>query len=400
MFTNLRYSNNLTKVFVLTLLSLLVAMSQPTSYAGELVGWGYNYAGVTDVPEGDDFVAISAAAYHNLALRADGTVVAWGADYYGEGVVPDGLTDVVAIAAGTYHNLAVRADGTVVAWGRNQYGETTVPDGLSDVVAVAAKDGWGSLALKADGSMVAWGGYTMTPTGNDFVAITAGGYVMLGLRADGSLEDTYPYYVTPEGESLSILHPEGNDFVAIAAAYSHVLAAKADGTVVAWGVNTYGETVVPDGLSDVVAVAAGGSGPWGGGHSLALKADGTVVGWGYNVDGQTVVPARNDFVGIAAGTFHSLAIIDTSVEAKLENLINDVEAINFENGISNSLIKKLDNALAACLAENADQRQDAINKMEAFINSVEAQQGKKISDADADYLVAAAEAIILQLLEI
>src|SRR5512140_3211399 len=40
--------------------------------------------------------------------------------------------------------------------------------------------------------------------------------------------------------------------------------------VIGWGDNTYGQITVPDGLSNVVAIAAGTY------HSLALKADGTV----------------------------------------------------------------------------------------------------------------------------
>ena len=36
----------------------------------------------------------------------------------------------------------------------------------------------------------------------------------------------------------------------------------------------------------------------------------------------------------------------------------------------------------------------AINSLEAFINAVEAQRGTKIAEADADDLVAAAQAII------
>ena len=34
-----------------------------------------------------------------------------------------GLSSVVAIAAGIDHNLAVKSDGTVWAWGRNSYGQ-------------------------------------------------------------------------------------------------------------------------------------------------------------------------------------------------------------------------------------------------------------------------------------
>ncbi|MCZ7638223.1 MAG: hypothetical protein M5U12_20590 [Verrucomicrobia bacterium] len=33
-------------------------------------------------------------------MRADGTVVAWGSDTFGQSSLPTGLSDVVAIAAG------------------------------------------------------------------------------------------------------------------------------------------------------------------------------------------------------------------------------------------------------------------------------------------------------------
>jgi hypothetical protein len=45
---------------------------------------------------------------------------------------------VTAIAAGTNHSLALKSDGTVVAWGDNDSGQATVPAGLSGVVAIAA----------------------------------------------------------------------------------------------------------------------------------------------------------------------------------------------------------------------------------------------------------------------
>jgi len=57
----------------------------------------------------------------------------------------------------------------------------------------------------------------------------------------------------------------------------------------------------PDG-SDFVAIAAGGY------HSLALKSDGSIVGWGYNGSGRATPPDGNKFVAIAAGRYHSLAL--------------------------------------------------------------------------------------------
>ncbi len=49
------------------------------------------------------------------------------------------------------------------------------------------------------------------------------------------------------------------------------VALQASGTITVWGDNTYGETNVPPGLSDVMAIAAGGY------HGLALQSNGTVV---------------------------------------------------------------------------------------------------------------------------
>ena len=62
---------------------------------------------------------------------------------------------MTAIAAGNGHTVALKSDGTVVAWGYNFYGQTTVPPGLSGVTAIAA--GYHTVALKSDGTVVAWG---------------------------------------------------------------------------------------------------------------------------------------------------------------------------------------------------------------------------------------------------
>jgi len=45
-----------------------------------------------------------------------GTVVAWGYNNYDQTTVPFGLSGVTAIAGGGYHTVALKSDGTVVAW--------------------------------------------------------------------------------------------------------------------------------------------------------------------------------------------------------------------------------------------------------------------------------------------
>jgi alpha-tubulin suppressor-like RCC1 family protein len=58
----------------------------------------------------------------------------------------------------------------------------------------------------------------------------------------------------------------------------------ADSTVVGWGDNGAGQTTVPTGLKNVVAISAGYA------HSAALLKDGTVVVWGDNSAAQATVP--------------------------------------------------------------------------------------------------------------
>jgi hypothetical protein len=192
--------------------------------------------------------AIAAGGSHTVALKNDGTVVAWGSNYSGQTNVPAGLTGVTAIAAGGSHTVALKNDGTVVAWGGNYFGQTNVPAGLSGVTAIVAGD-YHTLALKSDGSAVGWGwnfyGQTKVPPGlSDVTAIAAGGVISMALKNDGA--------------------------------------------AMAWGFAGASPIAAQ---SAVVAIAAGsgewsGEGDYYGGHTVALKNDGTVVAWGLNNIGQ------------------------------------------------------------------------------------------------------------------
>ena len=73
------------------------------------------------------------------------------------------------------------------------------------------------------------------------------------------------------------------------------------GSLVAWGINLYGVCDVLSG-NDYVAIAAGHN------HSLALRSDGSLVAWGWNYHGQCDVPSGNDYVAIDASAHHSLAL--------------------------------------------------------------------------------------------
>jgi hypothetical protein len=88
-----------------------------------------------------------------------------------------------------------------------------------------------------------------------------------------------------------------------------------------------------------------------------------------------------------------VGISQTPAEA-IQDLVELVAAINLKQGIANSLDSKLDAAFQAVDDLNQNNDVAAINSLQAFINSVEAQRGVSLTDTDADILIAAARQII------
>jgi alpha-tubulin suppressor-like RCC1 family protein len=161
-----------------------------------------------DVPA----VAVSASPHHTVVLRADGGVVAFGADFHGETQVPAELqpatagggggsggtgsqTTAVAVAAGYNHSLALTSSGRVVSFGL--LGDDTVPDAArAGVTAIAAGDGF-SAAIQSNGSLLVWATnanaslpvLTMMPdfSSKRVTAIAAGQCHMLAVLSDGDV---------------------------------------------------------------------------------------------------------------------------------------------------------------------------------------------------------------------
>jgi WD40 repeat protein len=78
----------------------------------------------------------------------------------------------------------------------------------------------------------------------------------------------------------------------------------------------------------------------------------------------------------------------------IDDLIEIVESMNLQNGVDNSLDSKLENAKDALDSLKANEGQTVINKLNAFINEVEAQRDKKLTDDQADILVEVCQWII------
>ncbi len=133
-------------------------------------------------------VAISAGSEHDLLLKSDGTVSAWGLNQDLQTDVPDSLSNVVKIAAGGYHSIVLTSNGTVFAWGRDNSGQSEVPPGVSNLLAIAAGCQH-NVGLMSNGTLVAWGdnghGQTLFPAGtSNVLAVAAGQFDSLALIGD------------------------------------------------------------------------------------------------------------------------------------------------------------------------------------------------------------------------
>ena len=125
---------------------------------GAVLAWGWGFTGPVPVRAQSGVMAIAAGGGHTVALKNDGSLVAWGNNSDGQTTIPIAAqTGVTAIAAGDSHTVALKNDGSVVAWGLNDHGQTRVPVAAQSGVTAIAAGGYHTVALKNDGSVVAWG---------------------------------------------------------------------------------------------------------------------------------------------------------------------------------------------------------------------------------------------------
>ena len=332
---------------------------------GTVWTWGHNTSGQLgigisgdanfrtfpqQIPNLNNIIQVSGGGAHSLALRSDGTVWAWGDNFFGQlgngsfgrlfdegGSSPTqvrNLTNVIAISAGQRHNMALRSDGTVWTWGSNTSGELgdgnsgldahrNLPaqvSGLNNVTYISGGD-IHSAVVRNDGTVWTWGGNSLGQLGDgttidrltpvqaigltDAVTVSAASFLTGGqtvaLRSDGSVWTWgNVFYFQGHYPTHYNMQPMPAVTRAVSAGSGHVVIICENNLVYAWGLNTNAQL----GVGSYGQAVAGSDGNPFGSH-----------GWNNPLDvrcpSDTNIPPTLRFdavVAISTSCSHTLAI--------------------------------------------------------------------------------------------
>lgn len=280
----------------LLLILVLVSLACFAFAQGTLVAWGPSTHQIySNIPTGDDFIAVAAGKNFAVALRQNGTLVDWGSFNQVTGSTPTG-NNFIAVAAGEEHALALRSDGTIAAWGKNNKGQSAIPP-YSDFTKIAAGR-YHNVALRAGGVAYAWGDNSssqcVVPAGT-FTDVAAGSAFSVGINTAGQL---IPWGVAWNGE-LNV--PSGSNFVKVGAKFLHGVALRSNGELVAWGNNAL-NTTVPAGVYRDFSAG------WQG--NVGIKTDGTLTAWAnlYNLRTIPAWVAELSISSVSCGDDYNLGI--------------------------------------------------------------------------------------------
>ena len=293
-----------------------IALKDVKTTGGALWGWGFNLFGQLGTGSSNDYkalptqigtdktwTAVSTGRAHTVAVKADGSLWAWGRNVDGQlgdatnldRFVPTAVGAVklwTGVSAGSNFSMGRQTSGVIYGWGANDRGQLGNNSTTAWNVPTPINAYWDG-KVDATGAPVALSGFTA-------LTISAGGAHVLAIRSNGAL---YAWGANDMGQlgiastvntSYPALVPSPNsavDWALASAGGAHSIAVMADGTLWAWGSNSDGQLGEGSMSDSAVPIQIGNSKEWiyvsaGKYHTFAIKSDGSLWGWGRNVEGQ------------------------------------------------------------------------------------------------------------------
>ena len=126
---------------------------------GEIIGWGNDPASsvpiLGNIPLGNGFVEVKATRFYAVALKEDGTVVAWGKSAFGR-TNTSHLSDVVDISASYSQGLVLLSSGNLDNWGSFHTIDNISPPEGSHFIDISSRDNF-NMALNPLNELHIWG---------------------------------------------------------------------------------------------------------------------------------------------------------------------------------------------------------------------------------------------------
>lgn len=282
-------------------------------------------------------VGTGKSSAHNLAIKNDGTLWAWGDNFYGQlGTAPGGEefapiqigtdTNWSKVACGMFFSIAIKSDSTLWGWGSNAYGQVNELDPNNFVqgpTMISTDSTWAevvcgdahSLALTADGKLYGWGFNFNGTVGNGnsgagseavlqqiaigetWISIAAGDAHSMAVRSDNTL---WTWGASSDGQlGNGVLYSQNSlpaqigtdtDWLKVFCGEFFSFGIKTNGTLWAWGANGYGQLGIGNNEQQLVSVQVGTANDWitaegGREHVIALKENDYAMTWGRNTFG-------------------------------------------------------------------------------------------------------------------
>lgn len=289
---------------------------------------------VVDLDPPNFFLQVSAAFQHACGVTADGSVVCWGKNDYGQALPPAGT--FAQVSAGGNHTCGVKTDGTVTCWGNDDEEQASPPAGTFTQVSA----GWThTCGVTADGTIACWGnddnGQASPPAGDNFFQVSAGGFHTcavpdeIGVWLPGGMvicwgrDVPWGQATPPENwaarqvdagyqatcgvswsgtgtaghlrcwgdPSFDLTSPPSDPFRQVSTNFNLACGVRDDSTVACWGWNNYGQASPPGGSFRQVSAASH--------YACGVRNDYTVECWGDNIPAAS--PPSRRFAQVSGG---------------------------------------------------------------------------------------------------